>query len=161
MQFLDDGPIPLVDPQRLDARRRRGPVPALPRPRAARPRARPARRARAPASSAASRAPPCRRLRRFARLARLGRRLRLRLALLGLLRRSGRRRGLQHPPDDAFTASPTEAAMAATAPPALSTNPFIVDWTPSTTSSGGPSSSVNMAAMSPRSRGRRRGPGRP
>ena len=56
---------------------------------------------------------------------------------------------LSTPPSDDLTASPTEAAMAATAPPALSTNPFIVDWTPSTTSSGGPSSSVNMAAMSP------------
>ena len=39
--------------------------------------------------------------------------------------------------------------MAATAPPALSTRPVIVDCTPSTTSAGGPSSSVIMAAINP------------
>ena len=56
---------------------------------------------------------------------------------------------LSTPPSDDLTASPTDWAMAATAPPALSTNPFIVDWTPSTTSSGGPSSSFIIAAIKP------------
>ena len=146
VQLFYDGAVPTSRPRapRRARRRRR-----LPRPRAAGPRARPARRARR------------RLLRRrhgrrssllssFARLARLRLRLRLRRLLpLGLLRLRRGAAVLSTPPSDDLTASPTEAAIAATAPPALSTRPFIVDWTPSTTSSGGPSSSFIIAAMSP------------